>query len=115
MERLVAAIGAPSVSVGGPATVRVYVHDQQGRTIVHLLNLNVRRLSSIEDAVMPAASVHVKVRVPFAEVGSVTSHSADKETARGKLDFNSRPLANEAEVEFILKRLDISAIIEIKR
>jgi len=52
--------------------------------------------------------------VPFVKVRTAISYSADKETARGSwLQFT--PLANEAEVEFTLKRLDIAAIVEIKR
>ena len=114
-KRVLEALGAASLTLDGPATVRAYVHDQPGRTIVHLLNLNVRRLSSFEDAVTPASEVRVKVRVPFPSVRSVISYSADKETAQGKLAFNSRPLKNEAEVDITVKRLDIAAIIEIKR
>ena len=115
ISRLTAALGAPSVTVDGPATVRAYVHDQPDRTIVHLLNLNVRRLSSFEDAVTPAGEVRVRVRVPFAKVRSVTSHSADERTAKGRLIFVSRPLGKEAEVEFTVDRLEIAAIIEITR
>ena len=95
ISRLTAALGAPSLTVDGPATVRAYAHDQPDRTIVHLLNLNVRRLSSFEDAVTPTGEVRVKVRVPFAKVRSVTSHTADERTAKGRLNFVSRPFEKE--------------------
>ncbi len=114
-DRLTAALGAPSLTVDGPATVRAYAHDQPDRTIVHLLNLNVRRLSSFEDAVTPAGVPRVRVRVPFAKVRSVTSHTADERTAKGRLNFVSRPFEKGAEVEFTVDRLEIAAIIEITR
>ena len=113
ISRLTAALGAPSLTVDGPATVRAYVHDQPTRTIVHLLNLNVRRLSSFEDAVTPANGLHATVRVPFANVRSVMSYSADERTVKGRLPFVSRPHEKETEVEFTVDRLDIAAIIEI--
>ena len=115
ISRLTAALGAPSVIVICPAKVRAYAHDQPDRTIVHLLNLNVRRLSSFEDAVTPAGGVRVRVRVPFAKVRSVTSHTADERTVTGRLDFVSRPFEKGAEVDFTVDRLDIAAIIEISR
>jgi hypothetical protein len=115
LDRLTEVLGQPSLTVDGPSTLRAYVHDQPDRTIVHLLNLNVRRLSSFEDEVMPTGEVRVRVRVPFAKVGSVTSHSADEGTAKGRRAFVLRPFEKEAEVEFTVDRLDIAAIIEITR
>jgi hypothetical protein len=114
-ERLIKTLGTPSVAVSGPATSRVYVHDQPGRTIVHILNLNVRRISSFEDAVTPATGLTVTVRVPFDRVRSVTSYSADAGTVTGGLSFRAQQVGNAVEVEFTLKRLDVAAIIEISR
>lgn len=114
-DRLTAALGPPSVAVDGPATLRAYVCDQPGRTVVHLLNLNVLRISSFEDSVTPASDVRLKVRVPLARVRSVTSYSADERTTCGRLAFVSRQAEKEAEVEFTILHLDIAAIIEINR
>jgi hypothetical protein len=114
-DRLIKALGKPSVTVSGPATLRAYVHDQLGRTIIHLLNLNVRRLSSFEDEVTPATNLRVKVRVPFDRVRSVTNYSADVGTAAGRLSFRAHQTGKAVEVEFTLNRLDIAAIIEIRR
>jgi hypothetical protein len=114
-DRLIAALGAPSLVVTGPATVRAYVHDQPGRTIVHVLNLNIRRLSSFEDAVTPAAHLRVRVRVPFERVRSVTCTSADVASATGRLPFRANQTGKAVEVEFTLNRLDIAAIVEIRR
>src|SRR5262249_41922363 len=54
----------PSISVQGPPTIRATVYDQSKRTIIHLLNLNIQRLSSFEDKVTPAQGMYVSVRVP---------------------------------------------------
>ncbi len=115
VDRLVEALGVPSVTIDGPATVRACVYDQPGRTIVHLLNLDVRRLSSFEDAVTPASDVRIRVRVPFANVRTVTGYSADEGTSKGRLSLVLRQVGTGAEVEFTVTRLDIAAIIEIKR
>lgn len=115
LDRLIEALGAPSVIVEGPATVRAYVRDQPDRTIVHLLNLNVRRLSSFEDAVTPAREVHIRVRVPFREVRSVNSYSADLGTIKGSVAYRSRLEGKESEVEFAIPQLDVAAIVEIRR
>jgi hypothetical protein len=115
LDRLMDAPGVPSVTVSGPAAVRAYVHDQQARTIVHLLNLNVRRLSSFEDEVTPASEVRVEVRVPFDRVRTVTSYSADAGTATGGLSFRAHQEENGVKIEFMLKRLEVAAIIEIRR
>lgn len=77
------AAGAPSVIVDGPKTIRAVVRDQPGKRIVHLLNLNLQRLSSFEDKIEPAADVQLKVLVPFAP-RSVTAISADREAHRGR-------------------------------
>ena len=115
LDRLNEVLGPPSLTVDGPSTLRAYVHDQPGRTIVHLLNLNVRRLSSFEDAVTPTGEVRVRVRVPFAKVGSVTSHTADEGTSGGPLAYRVHHAGDDIEVEFRLERLAVSAIIEITR
>lgn len=115
INRLTDALGVPSVTVSGPAAVRAYVHDQPARTIVHLLNLNVRRLSSFEDAVTPASEVRVEVRVPFDRVRTVTSYSADAGTATGGLSFRAHQEENGVKIEFMLRRLEVAAIIEIRR
>lgn len=84
-----AAVKEPGVVVHGPATVRAVVRDQAGKAIVHLLNLNAKRLSSFEDAVTPAEKVTVEVRVPFL-VRRVRSLSADPDGAQGDLAFEKR-------------------------
>jgi hypothetical protein len=104
--------GSPSVTIQGPATVRAVVHDQPGKRIVHLLNLNVQRLSSFEDKVNPATDVRVQVRVPFA-VRSVNAISADSEAMQGPVQFTSAQENNESVLTLTIPRLDLHTILVV--
>ena len=107
-------LGQPSVIVQGPSSVRVVVRDQGRRTIVHLLNLNIQRLSSFEDKVTPATDVGLQVRVPFKKVRKVRVLTADEPPASGAVPFTSRAEKGSAVVDFKLKRLAVSAIAVIE-
>jgi hypothetical protein len=110
------AVAQPSMVVKGPATVRAILRDQPDRTIVHLYNLNIARLSSFEDKVTPAEDVKLVISVPFANVGSGTSHTADATTTSGKLAFTTLDQSKaSSRVELTLPRLEISTILEIHR
>jgi hypothetical protein len=110
-----AAIGTPSIELTGPPTVRVVVRDQPERTIIHVYNLNVARLSSFEDKVTPAENVKLAVTVPFAKIGSVISHTADSKTTSGDLAHEVKPASGGSRVEFSLRHLEISAIITVEQ
>ncbi|MGI8967244.1 MAG: hypothetical protein ACR2H1_14315, partial [Limisphaerales bacterium] len=64
-------LNPPSLELTAPKTVRAVVREQSKRTMVHLLNLNIHRLSSFQDKVQPAENVRVTCRVPFKSVRSV--------------------------------------------
>ena len=105
--------GRPSVKVQGPATIRAVVRDQPGKRIVHLLNLNVQRLSSFEDKVNPAADVQLQIRVPFA-ARSVKAISADPEATHGPVQFTVARGNNEDVLDVTIPRLVISTILLIE-
>lgn len=73
--------------LAAPPTVRGVVHDQPTRTVVHLLNLNIERLSSFEDKVTSAKDVRFQVRVPLGAARSVTAVTADPQATRGTIAF----------------------------
>lgn len=98
----------------GPPTVRMTVWDQPGRCIVHLLNLNVQRLSSFEDQVTPASGVHITVHVPFGAVRSVKAISADANGANGPIPFSATPERGGQRVQVTLPMLEISTILVIE-
>jgi len=95
--------------------VRVVVRDQPERTIIHVYNLNVARLSSFEDKVTPAENVKLAIALPFAKFGSVISHTADSKTTSGALAHEVKPASGGSRVEFTLPHLDISSIITVER
>ncbi|MBI3852047.1 MAG: hypothetical protein HY298_17450 [Verrucomicrobia bacterium] len=115
LKELQQAIGQPSVVLHGPATLRVIVRDQGKRTIVHLLNLNVQRLSSFEDKVTPALHAHLTCRVPFARVKSMRALTADAGATTGALPFTMRHDGTGAVVETTIPRLDIATVVVIER
>lgn len=98
----------------GPPTLRVVVWDQPSRTIVHLLNLNIQRLSSFEDHVNAANDARLRVRVPFANVHSVTAVSADAQATRGSIPFTANQDASGATVQIQLPKVELSTILSIE-
>jgi hypothetical protein len=115
LAKLREAIAAPSLVVDGPPTVRAVAWDQPGRTIVHLLNLNVVKLTSFEDRVTPATDVKLTAWVPSTGVERVAIHTADAEGTSGAATFASRPADGGSVVEFAVPRLAVSAIAVIER
>ncbi|HEX8522057.1 MAG TPA: hypothetical protein VF669_07365 [Tepidisphaeraceae bacterium] len=105
----------PSLRViDGPATVRATIYDQSKRTIVHLLNLDIQRISSFEDAVKTASNVRLEVRVPMSNVHSVNAISADTQASRGPIPLTQRADQNGTMVEVVIPSLTISTILTIE-
>ena len=110
LKQVQSRIGRPSVLVKGSHPVRAIVRDQHGRTIVHLLNLDVQRLSSFQDKVNPVLDLHLTLRVPFRKVRSVRALTADADGTSGALKFAASPEGRETVVETTLARLAIATI-----
>lgn len=115
LTQVQAAVERPSLRVNGPATVRAVMRDQPGRTIIHLLNLNVERLSSFDDDVKPATDVRLVARVPLANVRAVTLLTADEKGTSGPVKFESQVDGDGLLVDVLLPRLEIGAIVLIER
>jgi hypothetical protein len=103
-----------SLELTGPPTVRAVVRDQAGRTVVHLYNLAIERLSSFEDKVTPAADLSIRVRVPMAAVKSVTLLSADAKATTGPISQTTDPSSGDLFVEFKVPKLAISSMAVIE-
>ena len=101
------------MTVTGAPNVRAVAHDQDGRTIVHLYNLNVQRLSSFEDKVTPAKDIGLSIAVP-PNVKSVRLLTADAEGSSGPLVFKATGIGDESRIETKIPKLDISAILVIE-
>jgi hypothetical protein len=115
LKKLRDSIGEASIEVESPSpNVRVCVHDQPGRTIVHVVNLNLRRLSSFRDEVKPVEGIDLRVRVPFETVRSVQALTPDDGTDHGVLKFKAAGKKDAVYVEMRLSRLEISTILVIE-
>jgi hypothetical protein len=106
-------IGAPSLTIEAPPTVRAVVYDQPDRTIIHLYNLNVERVSSFEDRVTPATDVRLRVRLPMDSASETLCSTADSRGTSGSLAFKLAQADGQSSVEFTVPRLEISAILTI--
>jgi hypothetical protein len=109
-----AAIGEPAVRLDGPASVRAVVRDQARRTVVHLLNLNVQRLSSFADKVMRVENLRLSVRVPRAKVRSVRAMTADSAGTSGALVFSTTAEGRQSLVQVTVPHLEIATILVIE-
>lgn len=114
LAALRATIKQPSVKVDGPPSMRAVVRDQSGRTIVHLYNLGVQRISSFEDNVTPAENIKLRISVPF-KPRHVELQTADENKTPGPLAFTTIGDDAREVVSITIPQLDISAIISIEK
>jgi len=104
----------PSIKIDGPATVRAVVRDQSKKRIVHLLNLNVERLSSFEDKVNPVSDLRLQLRLPFATMKSVKALTADPEASQGLVPYKLVRDRKGAYLEITVPRLVVSTLLVIE-
>jgi hypothetical protein len=107
------AVGTPSIIVHGPVTARAVVRDQGKRTIVHVLNLNVQKLSSFEDKVTPADNIEIEVRVPSRHVRHVKKLSAD-DGSDEQIAFKTRNDGRASFVSVTVPRVEIAVLLVIE-
>lgn len=115
LDQVRSAIGTLSVTIDGPPTVRAIVHDQPSRTIVHLYNLNIRRLSSFDDNVTPAENVTLHVNVPFPDARNIRIESADLETSKQFANVSMTKEPTSTIATFTVPRLQISALVIVEK
>jgi hypothetical protein len=113
LEQLQRLIGQQTIVVRGSPFVRATVVDQRKRTIVHLFNLNVQRLSSFEDKVTSADDLKIAVRVPMAKVREGSIETPDANSTSGRLEFAADEESGSTIIEFTIPRLTINALVEI--
>lgn len=108
------AIGGSPVVASGPASVRSVVRDLKKATVVHLLNLDVQRLSSFEDKITPASNVRVVCRVPSGKVRSVRALTADDDATSGELQFTTSVSGKQTVVEVNVPKLQVATMLVIE-
>jgi hypothetical protein len=94
----------------GPPTVRVVVRQKDRKTIVHVLNLNVQRISSFQDQVKPAENLRVQLRLD-AKPKQITALSADESATRGDVAFKT---LEDGRIECTIPHVEISTILVIE-
>jgi hypothetical protein len=114
MEELNGVLAKRVITVEGPATVRAVVRQQGAKTIVHLLNLDVQRISSFEDRVKPATQVRIRVRCGKAQPTKVRVRSADDHGTRGAVPMAVTADGGEFVAELTVPRVEVSAIVVIE-
>jgi hypothetical protein len=114
LEQLRRSLDKPSIAVEGSTRVRAVVRDQPGRTIVHLYNLDIERLSSFEDRVRPSPPLAVTLRVPFRRVRKVHWLTADG-GGEASLEFSAAREGNGLVLRFTCPPVNISSLLVAER
>jgi hypothetical protein len=109
------AVGSPAIVVEGPGTVRAVVRVKGKRRIVHLLNLNVAKLTSFEDRVTPAEGVRVKVRCGADRPVKVMAMTADGEGTKGEIKFTTtKDVDGRFVAEIRIPRVSVSTMLVVE-
>ena len=103
-----------AVVLEAPPTVRAVVRQKANKTIVHLLNLNVQKLSSFEDRVTPASGARVEIRCRNHAPSSVVALSPDADATHGPLQFTATRDKDITTVTATVPRLCVSSILVIE-
>jgi hypothetical protein len=104
----------PVIRVEGPPTVRAIVREKSDQTIVHLLNLNIARISSFEDKVNPVSQLHLQIRCGSKAPRSVRAITADSEATAGPVNFKLNKEHADNVVDLTVPALRISTILLIE-
>jgi hypothetical protein len=103
-----------TIKLTAPPTVRAVVREKGKKTIVHLLNLNVQKLSSFEDRITPASNVKLHVRSASEHPTAVKALTADADASQGSLEFKITAEKDAAFVDVTVPRVGISTIVVIE-
>jgi hypothetical protein len=102
----------PIVTIENAPNIRVVARRQAGKTILHLLNLNVQRINSFEDRVTPATDVRIRIRFPRPFPKSIIALTADPDGSTGPIapDVNGEGMTLSA----TLGRVVVSSILTLE-
>ncbi len=109
------ALPRPSLTLKAPKTVRAVVRDSETATVVFLHNLHIERLSSYEDRVTPAENMTVSVRVPFKEIKSVRTSTADEGVATGPVKYKAKEEEGGKCITVKVLRLDVALMVIVEK
>jgi len=107
LEKVRRAIDTPALRVEGPPSVRCTLNRLGDGLVLHVLNLDVRRVSSFEDVVHPAEDVTLQVHGVDAARESALVHLLGGESVTLPLERNGEYC------RIRLPRVDIAAVVEL--
>ena len=108
------AVLQPSVRVDGPPQVRAVARDQETRTVVHVMNLNVTRVDPFHDVVTPAEHVKLEVATPFEEIGAVRYATPDGDGEFVEFEHTRMPAETGTRIRCTIPTLAVSGILVIE-
>ena len=111
LDRVRETLDKPSITLDGPPTVRAAAWDQPHKTIVHLLNLDIKRLSSFEDRVTGVQNIGLVVRVGTGKTRRCRALTADSEGTSGPLKFSILKKGKDTFIETSVPRLEIATVL----
>jgi hypothetical protein len=104
----------PVSIIEGPSTIRTIVRQKGDATIVHVLNLNMRRLSSFEDKVTPATNLKLRIRYRARASTTIKAFSADANATHETIPFNPGVKGDVNYVDLTLPRVDVSTLLIVQ-
>jgi len=104
----------PVSVIDGPPTIRTLVRQKGDATIVHVLNLNVQRLSSFEDKITPAMNLKLRIRYRARASTTVKALSADANATHDLIPFTPGAKGDVNYVDLTLPRVEVSTLLIIQ-
>lgn len=108
------ALGTPSLVITGPSTVRGVVRDLEKSTAIFLYNLNLERLSSFEDNVVPAQDVVVEVQAPFSKVRAVSLSDPEGAAAVVPVEFRTLEAPGATRVRIEVPTFNVGVLVLVE-
>lgn len=102
------------VSVEGPPTVRAIARSLPKKQVIHLLNMDIRRINSFEDEVHAASNIKLRVASSVGDVRSVRLLSADKTSGDAQFQWRAYRTAYGSDIDMVIPQLQVSALIVIE-
>jgi hypothetical protein len=113
LSRIQSKLARPAIKLTAPPTVRALIREKGEQTIVHLLNLDVRRISSFEDQVNPAVDVKLQIRCRRTPT-SIKLLTVDEGSATPEFPFTVQKDRETQIISVTVPRLAVSAILVLE-
>lgn len=109
------ALVKPSLMIHGPSTVRGVVRDGNNASLVFLYNLNVERLSSFEDKVVPVNDATVEAFVPFKAIKNVRASSFEFPGTPAPVSYDAEETGTGTRIRYEVAPFEIGMLWIIEK